>query len=324
MIILLSLGAAALGAIGWIILRAAHYRRRHPEDTLWPHSPGLLLALLLLSNGTMAQDFTVTNSGSTFTITRSGGSLPAQSVLYRTVSLSAIAGQHFTAASGTLTFAADETSKTVTVTESTPGTDAYKYQTSSGRTYRFEVTDLGGYILASKDRSITSGLTQFSGTKVSSSVSNLVTMSSGNFSSGMSSSKYLDVSYTPHPSGDSLDVGQGALVHTATGETLTFYRDTRSTNSVAKGSLPPLPKGLCLGGDCDQNTQDAHSAHFAHVTGDQLIIQGEGTLTAYDIMGRELFRCEASSDLRLPTSAFPQAGVYILRMGVNSQKIVIK
>ena len=133
-----------------------------------------------------------------------------------------------------------------------------------------------------------------------------------------------DGSWTAHPSGDSLDVGQGALVHTATGETLTFYRDTRSTNSVAKGSLPPLPKGLCLGGDCDQNTQDAHSAHFAHVTGDQLIIQGEGTLTAYDIMGRELFRCEASSDLRLPTSAFPQAGVYILRMGVNSQKIVIK
>ena len=59
------------------------------------------------------------------------------------------------------------------------------------------MTDLGGYTLASKDRSITSGLTQFSGTKVSSSVSNLVTMSSGNFSSGMSSSKYLDVSYTP-------------------------------------------------------------------------------------------------------------------------------
>ena len=159
-----------------------------------------ILAVLLLAaggSGAWAQDFTVTNSGSTFTVTRSGSSLPAQSVCYRTVSLSAIAGQHFTAASGTLTFAADETSKTVTVTESTPGTDAYKYQTATSRTYRFEVTDLGGYVLASKDRTVSSGLTQFSGTKVSSSVSNLVTMSSANFSSGMSSSKYLDVSYTP-------------------------------------------------------------------------------------------------------------------------------
>ena len=92
MIILLSLGAAVLGAIVWIILRAVRYRRRHPEDTSWLRSLGILLALLLLGNDTMAQDFTVTNFGSTFTITRSGSSLPAQSVLYRTVSLSAIAG----------------------------------------------------------------------------------------------------------------------------------------------------------------------------------------------------------------------------------------
>ena len=142
---------------------------------------------------------TSTTSGttSTFTITRSGDTSASESVMYRTVSLSAIAGQHFTEKSGTLTFAANETSKTVSVTESTPGTDAYKYQTASSRTYRFEVTDLGGYVLAYKDRSITNGLTQFSGAKVSSSVSNLVTMSSGSFSSSMSSGKYLDVSYTP-------------------------------------------------------------------------------------------------------------------------------
>lgn len=150
------------------------------------------------SSAWAAATFTVTNSGSTFTITRSGNTAVSETVNYRTVSLSAIEGQHFTAASGTLAFAADETSKTVTVTESTPGTDAYKYQTgSASRTYRFEVTDLGGYLIAYKDRSISSGLTKFSGDKVSKSVSYLVKMSSGNFSSGMASSKYLDVSYTP-------------------------------------------------------------------------------------------------------------------------------
>ncbi|MBQ7494820.1 MAG: hypothetical protein IJT75_03515, partial [Bacteroidaceae bacterium] len=150
------------------------------------------------SSARAAGTFTVTNSGSTFTVTRSGNTAVAETVNYRTVSLSAIAGQHFTAVSGELTFDAEHNTRTVTVEEKTPTADAYKYQTgSASRTYRFEVTDLGGYLIAYKDRSISSGLTQFSGDKVSSSVSNLVTMSSGNFSSGMASGKYLDVNYTP-------------------------------------------------------------------------------------------------------------------------------
>jgi len=149
------------------------------------------------SSARAAGTFTVTNSGSTFTVTRSGNTAVAEAVNYRTVSLSAIAGQHFTAVSGELTFDAEHNTRTVTVEEKTPTADAYKYQTAASRTYRFEVTDLGGAYLAHCNRSITSGLTQFSGAKVSSSVSNLVTMSSGNFSSGMASGKYLDVNYTP-------------------------------------------------------------------------------------------------------------------------------
>jgi len=143
--------------------------------------------------------FTVTNtSGSTFTITRTSNTTATEKVMYRTVSLSAIAGTHFTATSGTLTFAANETSKTVTVTELSGASDAYKYQTASNRSYRFEVTDLGGAYLAHCNRNVSSGLTQFSGAKVSNSVTNLVTMTSGgSFSSGMASGKYLDVSYTP-------------------------------------------------------------------------------------------------------------------------------
>ena len=162
-----------------------------------------IVALMVGQSAWAASTFTIDASynsnthKTTFTITRTGNTDAAETVLYRTASLSAIEGQHFTAASGTLNFVADETSKTVTVTESTPGTDAYKYQTAANRTYRFEVTDLGGYILASRDRTITNGLTQFSAAKVSNSISNLVTMSSGNFSSGMNSSKYMDVSYTP-------------------------------------------------------------------------------------------------------------------------------
>ena len=41
-------------------------------------------------------------------------------------------------------------------------------------------------------------------------------------------------------------------------------------------------------------------------------------------MGRQLFSREVNSDLRLPTSDFPQAGVYILKINGNNQKIVIR
>jgi len=101
------------------------------------------------------ESFTVTNSGSTFTITRSGDSSAAVTVRYRTVSLSVLEGQNFDGVSGTLSFAAGETSKTVTVTERT-GTGMFQYAAgtaSSGyRQYRFEVLDLNGFLLASCDR----------------------------------------------------------------------------------------------------------------------------------------------------------------------------
>ena len=149
-----------------------------------------------------ASTFSVGGSGNTFTISRTGeGTNTTETVLYRTVPLSAFPGQHYTEKSGTLVFAPGQTTTNITVTDCTPSNDAYRYQTGgASRSYRFEVTDGSGVFLDRRDASVTSGLTRFYGEKVSKSVANLVTLSGGNFSSGMSSGKYLDVSYTP-PSG---------------------------------------------------------------------------------------------------------------------------
>ena len=141
--------------------------------------------------------FEVTNQGSTFTIKRDV-TTTEQTVYYRTVGLTAVAGQHFTERSDAVTFAVGDSAKVINVTERTPNADAYKYQTGTSRTYRFEVLDEGGFELAHRDRTITSGLTQFSADKVSKSITNLVYFNSnGNYTSGMNSSKYIDVSYTP-------------------------------------------------------------------------------------------------------------------------------
>ena len=137
------------------------------------------------------------NTGSTFRIKRSTSGT-TETVKYRTVNLSAYAGQHYTAKSGEVTFGPTDTYIDVTVTERTPAADAYayKYQTGTKRKYRFDVTDLGGFYLAHCDREITTG-TRFSADKVNKSITNLVYFSGTNYASGLSSSKYLDVSYTP-------------------------------------------------------------------------------------------------------------------------------
>ncbi len=134
-----------------------------------------------------------------------------------------------------------------------------------------------------------------------------------------------DGTWQAHLDGDSLLVGQAALVYATSNETLTFYAATRSTNPGTKGHMPPLPKGLCLNG----NTQDSystHSTHFAHQDGNSIVVTGTGTLQAYDIMGRLLFSMELNTDAmtHLHINAFPSTGVYLLRLGDKSQKIVIR
>ena len=117
-----------------------------------------IVALMAGQSAWAENTWTVENlSGSTFTITRSGDLSKSETVRYRTVSLSAVAGEHFTNTSGQLTFAANEDSLEITVSEGTPTREFYKYQTTSTRKYRFEVTDQGGFLLADCDRTITTG-----------------------------------------------------------------------------------------------------------------------------------------------------------------------
>ena len=121
----------------------------------------LVTLLTLLAAGQTsvwaANTWTVEYVNGKFKITRSGDLSITETVQYRTVSLSAFAGQHFTSISGTETFGPNQDFKEVSVSEGTPGTDAYKYQNGSSRSYRFEVLDQGGFCLAYTDRSSITG-----------------------------------------------------------------------------------------------------------------------------------------------------------------------
>lgn len=119
----------------------------------------ILTAILFLAAVTAKAEngWSVENTtGSTFRITRSTSGT-TETVKYRTVNLSAYAGQHYTAVSGEVTFGVNDTYKDITVSEDTQTTGAYLYQTGTKRKYRFDVTDQGGFHLAHCDREITTG-----------------------------------------------------------------------------------------------------------------------------------------------------------------------
>ncbi|MBP5360980.1 MAG: InlB B-repeat-containing protein [Bacteroidaceae bacterium] len=141
----------------------------------------LLLTIAALTVGQSAwaaNTWTISSSTSgtytTFTISRSGDTSKSETVLYRFVGLSAYAGRHFVVAqinggdiatsqqmsalSGTFTFAATETSKTVTIEEMTASNDAYIFQNGTSRSYKLEVTDQGGFLLKDYTRSFDTGI----------------------------------------------------------------------------------------------------------------------------------------------------------------------
>lgn len=88
------------------------------------------------------------NNNNTFTVTRTGGTEGTQTVYYRTVNGSAVGGTHFTHKADSLTFAAGETSKTISITEqgvntAYTGSPATAY-TNANRTYSVELYRVTG------------------------------------------------------------------------------------------------------------------------------------------------------------------------------------
>ena len=132
----------------------------------------LTIIALVMGQNTWADngwDIQTNTSGNvtTFTITRTNTAV-AETVRYRLVNLSAYAMQHYYVSAdltvpvmnlrGEFTFTAGETkSRTITVTEQTANNDAYLYQTGTERSYKLEVTDIGGFLLAEKTRSFKTG-----------------------------------------------------------------------------------------------------------------------------------------------------------------------
>ncbi len=103
-----------------------------------------------------ASTFSVRYLNGKFDVTRSD-TVGSETVLYRTVSMTALAGVHFTPASGSLTFNNGDKTLTVEVSENSNVAAIYRYQSTQTRSYVLEVLDLNGYFLAKGTRVISYG-----------------------------------------------------------------------------------------------------------------------------------------------------------------------
>ncbi len=63
---------------------------------------------------------------------------------------------------------------------------------------------------------------------------------------------------------------------------------------------------------------------FARWNGSAWVIEGNGTLQIFDVLGRSVMNSDVQNSTEIHNSQFPAAGVYILRLGDKSQKIVVK
>lgn len=68
------------------------------------------------------------------------------------------------------------------------------------------------------------------------------------------------------------------------------------------------------------------NVNFVYIDGTRLIVDGEGELQVFDVMGRQLGSAQVSGTTTLDRSSLGivNAGVYVLRLDGNTQKIVVK
>ena len=164
----------------------------------------LLLALLCAPGGTAAADtaaYTLQyNGNNSYTVTRPAAFAQlAQTVTLRPYGISALEGIHYTYASQDVSFAAGETSATVTfaIAEASPQDIAPVFRcVSDGASlcYGVEAVDEGGIRLASVVREIVYSVYGVNSGVLHNSITDLLYISGSSFASGYEETGYVDVS----------------------------------------------------------------------------------------------------------------------------------
>ena len=121
----------------------------------------------------------------------------------------------------------------------------------------------------------------------------------------------------------SATIGYLHLIDKVAGEDIDLLRYPTYTFTVASGQWS-VAGGRFLVKLSPTASIPHEEETFARWNGEAWVIDGDGTLQVYDVLGRCLFIKELSAfTSHLSPSTFPAAGVYVLRLGEKSQKIVV-
>ena len=125
--------------------------------------------------------------------------------------------------------------------------------------------------------------------------------------------------YTLALNENSTATGYLHLIDRATGRDIDLLATPEYT-FTANGQADRFEVRLMPGMDENGNV------NFVYIDGTRLIVDGEGELQVYDVMGRQLGSAQVSGTTTLDRSklGIVSAGIYVMRLNGNSQKIVVK
>ena len=69
---------------------------------------------------------------------------------------------------------------------------------------------------------------------------------------------------------------------------------------------------------------ESADGNFVYWNGNVWMVEGTGSLQVFDVVGRQVSSHEVNSQFSIFNTQFPGTGVYVLRLGGKSQKIVVK
>ena len=130
----------------------------------------------------------------------------------------------------------------------------------------------------------------------------------------------IEGEYTLTLNANSLTLKYCHLIDRATGKDIDLLSNNSYTFTHSNTSTISDRFQVKLTPNVDENT----TGNFAYWNGNAWVVEGEGTLEVYDVVGRRVFTGNVNSQLSILNSQFPTTGVYVLRMGDNTQKIVVK
>ena len=135
-----------------------------------------------------------------------------------------------------------------------------------------------------------------------------------------------DGQYTITVNAENVEMGYLHLIDNITGADIDLLATPSYTFNAKSDDYASRFRLVFSGSSIEESVNEEQP--FAFISNGEIVINGTGTVQAFDMLGRQLFSHKVDSASSIPNSEFPAAGIYVLQLTNNentrTQKIVIR